>query len=103
MLRPYRSVYPIIHPSAFVDASTQVIGDVLLGPESSVWMNVVVRGDVNYERIGARTNIQDLTLVHVMRNTNPTVICDDVTVAHRAVVPSVRSRIDASSGWAPFC
>jgi len=86
MLRPYRSVYPTVHPSAFVDASAQVIGDVHLGPESSVWMNVVVRGDVHYVRIGARTNIQDLTLVHVMRDTNPTVIGDDVTVGHGAVV-----------------
>jgi gamma-carbonic anhydrase len=86
MLRPYRSVYPTVHPSAFVDASAQVIGDVHLGPESSVWMNVVVRGDVHYVRIGARTNIQDLTLVHVMRDTNPTVIGDDVTVGHSAVV-----------------
>ena len=86
MLRSYRSVFPTVHPSAFVDASAQLIGDVLLGQESSVWMNVVVRGDVNYVRIGARTNIQDLTLVHVMRNTNPTVIGDDVTVGHSAVV-----------------
>jgi carbonic anhydrase/acetyltransferase-like protein (isoleucine patch superfamily) len=86
MLRPYRSVYPTVHPSAFVDASAQVIGDVLLGAESSVWMNVVVRGDVNHVRIGARTNIQDLTLVHVMRDTHPTMIGDDVTVGHSAVV-----------------
>jgi carbonic anhydrase/acetyltransferase-like protein (isoleucine patch superfamily) len=86
MFRPYRSVYPTVHPSAFVDASAQVIGDVLLGAESSVWMNVVVRGDVNYVRVGARTNIQDLTLVHVMRDTHPTMIGDDVTVGHSAVV-----------------
>ena len=79
-------MYPTVHPSAFVDASAQVIGDVHLGPESSVWMNVVVRGDVHYVRIGARTNIQDLTLVHVMRDTNPAVIGDDVTVGHGAVV-----------------
>ena len=69
-----------------MDVSAQVIGDVHLGAESSIWMNVVVRGDVHYVRIGARTNIQDLTLVHVMRHTHPTVIGDDVTVGHGAVV-----------------
>lgn len=76
----------MIHPSAFVDVSAQVIGDVHIGPESSIWMNVVVRGDVNLIRIGARSNIQDLTMVHVMRETHPTVIGDDVTVGHRAVI-----------------
>ena len=86
MLRSYRSIHPTVHPSAFVDVSAQVIGDVHLGPESSVWMNVVVRGDVHYIRIGARTNIQDLTMVHVMRETNPTVIGDNVTIGHGAVV-----------------
>jgi gamma-carbonic anhydrase len=86
MLRQYRSVIPTVHPSAYVDLSAQVIGDVHIGAESSVWMNGVVRGDVNYIRIGARTNIQDLTMVHVMRETHPTVIGDDVTVGHGAVV-----------------
>jgi carbonic anhydrase/acetyltransferase-like protein (isoleucine patch superfamily) len=76
----------MVHRSAYVDASAQVIGDVHVGPESSIWMNVVVRGDVHYVRIGARTNIQDLTLVHVMRDTHPTVIGDDVTIGHGAVV-----------------
>ena len=86
MIRPFRSVYPTIDPSAYVDVSAQVIGDVHLGPESSVWMNVVIRGDVHYVRIGARSNVQDLTLVHVMRDTHPTVIGDDVTIGHSAVV-----------------
>jgi carbonic anhydrase/acetyltransferase-like protein (isoleucine patch superfamily) len=86
VIRPYRSVFPTIHPTAFVDVSAQVIGDVHLGEESSVWMNVVVRGDVHYVRIGARSNIQDLTLIHVMRDTHPTVIGDEVTVGHSAVV-----------------
>jgi carbonic anhydrase/acetyltransferase-like protein (isoleucine patch superfamily) len=86
MLRPYRAVLPTVHASAFVDDSAQVIGDVHIGAESSVWMNVVVRGDVHYIRIGARSNIQDLTLVHVMRDAHPTVIGDDVTVGHSAVV-----------------
>jgi carbonic anhydrase/acetyltransferase-like protein (isoleucine patch superfamily) len=86
MLRSYRDVSPRVHTSAFVDVSAQVIGDVVLGAESSVWMNVVIRGDVNHVRIGARTNIQDLTLVHVMRDTHPTVIGDAVTVGHSAVI-----------------
>ena len=86
MLRPYRSILPTVDPTAFVDASAQVIGDVHLGAESSVWMNVVVRGDVNHIRVGARTNIQDLTLVHVMRETNPTVIGSNVTIGHSAVI-----------------
>ena len=86
MLRPFRSIHPTIDPSAFVDVSAQVIGDVHIGAESSVWMNVVVRGDVHSIRIGARTNIQDGTIVHVMRDTHPTVIGDDVTIGHGAVV-----------------
>jgi carbonic anhydrase/acetyltransferase-like protein (isoleucine patch superfamily) len=86
MLRPFRSTFPRIAPSAFVDASAQVIGDVHVGAESSVWMNVVIRGDVHQIRIGARTNIQDLTLIHVMRDTHPVVIGDEVTVGHSAVI-----------------
>ena len=86
MLRPFRSILPLVDPSAYIDSSAQVIGDVQIGAESSVWMNVVIRGDVNVIRIGARTNIQDLTMVHVMRDTHSTIIGDDVTVGHSAVV-----------------
>ncbi len=86
MLRPYRSILPRIHPTAFVDDTAQVIGDVEIGEESSLWMNVVVRGDVNWIRIGRRTNLQDGTIVHVMRGTHPTTIGDEVTVGHAAVL-----------------
>jgi carbonic anhydrase/acetyltransferase-like protein (isoleucine patch superfamily) len=87
VLRPYRAIQPTVHASAFIDQSAQVIGDVHIGAESSVWMNCVVRGDVNYIRIGERTNIQDGTIVHVMREpSHPTVIGDDVTVGHGAIV-----------------
>jgi carbonic anhydrase/acetyltransferase-like protein (isoleucine patch superfamily) len=86
MIRAFKGVRPQIDPTAYVDVSAQVIGDVQLGAESSVWMNVVVRGDVNSIRIGARSNIQDLTLVHVMRNTHPTIIGDQVTIGHSAVI-----------------
>ena len=85
-IRPYRGKLPVIQPSAYIDESAQVIGDVVIGAESSVWMQVVVRGDVNYIRIGDRTNVQDGTIVHVQHHTHPTVIGNDVTVGHGAVV-----------------
>ena len=86
MLRPYRSVLPRVHATAFIDESAQVIGDVEVGEESSVWMSVVIRGDVHSIRIGRRTNIQDGTVVHVMKGTHATVIGDDVTIGHAALV-----------------
>jgi carbonic anhydrase/acetyltransferase-like protein (isoleucine patch superfamily) len=86
MLRPYRGRVPLVHATAFVDVSAQVIGDVEIGPDSSIWMNVVVRGDVNTIRIGARSNVQDGTVVHVMHATHPTRIGDDVTIGHAAIV-----------------
>lgn len=86
MLRPYRGIVPKVDPSAFVDTSAQVIGDVEIGAESSVWMNVVIRGDVNFIRIGDRSNIQDGTIVHVQHDTHPTRVGNDVTVGHGAVI-----------------
>jgi len=86
MVRPFRGRFPVIDETAYIDESAQIIGDVEIGPESSVWMNVVVRGDVNVIRIGARSNIQDATVVHVQRGTHPTVIGDEVTIGHAAVV-----------------
>jgi gamma-carbonic anhydrase len=86
MLRPFRGRRPVVDPTAFVDDSAQVIGDVEIGAESSVWMNAVIRGDVNTIRIGRRTNVQDGSVVHVMHDTHPTVIGDDVTIGHGAIV-----------------
>src|SRR3954454_16246370 len=86
MLRPYRGQLPRVHPSAFIDASAQVVGDVEIGEESSVWMCVVMRGDVNRIRVGRRSNVQDGTIVHVMKDTHPTTIGDNVTIGHAAVV-----------------
>jgi gamma-carbonic anhydrase len=86
MLRSFKNIAPKVDATAYVDQSAQIIGDVHIGAESSVWMNVVIRGDVNHVRIGKRTNIQDLTMVHVMRDTHPTIIGDEVTVGHSAVV-----------------
>jgi len=86
MVRPYRGHWPDVHPTAFIDQSAQVIGRVSLGEASSVWMNVVVRGDVHTIAVGARSNIQDGTVVHVMRDTHPTSIGEDVTIGHGALV-----------------
>ena len=86
MIRKFKDIAPVVDPSAYVDESAQVVGKVTIGAEASVWMNVVIRGDVNEIRIGQRTNIQDLTCIHVMRGTHPTVVGDDVTVGHSAVI-----------------
>ena len=86
MLRPYRGVTPRVHPTAFIDSSAQVIGDVEVGDESSIWMCAVVRGDVNVIRVGRRTNIQDGAVVHAMLGTHETHIGDQVTIGHAAVV-----------------
>jgi carbonic anhydrase/acetyltransferase-like protein (isoleucine patch superfamily) len=68
-------------PCAYVDVSAQVVGDVEVGERSSVWMNAVIRADVNYVRIGSETNIQDLAVLHVMSN-HPLIVGDRVTVGH---------------------
>jgi carbonic anhydrase/acetyltransferase-like protein (isoleucine patch superfamily) len=86
VLRPYRGVSPRVHPTAFIDDSAQVIGDVEIGEESGVWMNAVIRGDVHWIRIGCRSNVQDGTVVHAMTGTHPTSIGDNVTIGHGAVV-----------------
>jgi carbonic anhydrase/acetyltransferase-like protein (isoleucine patch superfamily) len=86
VLRPYRGQLPRVHPSAFIDDSAQVIGDVEIGEESSVWMCAVLRGDVQRIRVGRRTNIQDGSIVHVMSGTHPTTVGDNVTIGHGVIV-----------------
>jgi len=81
MIRPYKDRLPGLGARVFVDASAQVIGDVELGEDASVWMNTVVRGDVNRIRIGARTNVQDNCVLHVTAR-HPTVLAEEVTVGH---------------------
>jgi carbonic anhydrase/acetyltransferase-like protein (isoleucine patch superfamily) len=82
MTRPYRGVYPKIAASAYVDPSAQVIGDVEIGERSSVWPNATIRGDVNSIRIGAESNVQDNSVIHVEHDIYPTLIGDRVTVGH---------------------
>ena len=82
MIKPYKGIWPRIHPTAFIEESAIIIGDVEIGAESSIWFNTVVRGDVHYIRIGARTNVQDLCMLHVTRNTHPLILGDGITVGH---------------------
>ncbi len=86
MIRPFRGVHPQIHESAFVEKSAQVIGDVHVGEESSIWFNSVVRGDIYYIRLGNRTNIQDNSVIHVKDGSHATVIEDEVTVGHNVTL-----------------
>ena len=86
MIKSYLGVLPTITSNAFIEDTAVVVGDVVIGSESSVWFNSVIRGDVHYIRIGHRTNIQDLSLLHVTHDTHPLVIGDDVTVGHHVVL-----------------
>ncbi|MDQ3039408.1 MAG: gamma carbonic anhydrase family protein [Pseudomonadota bacterium] len=96
-LRPYLQHLPSVGARVFVDPDATVIGDVVLGDDASIWPGTVVRGDVNFIRIGARTNIQDGSVVHVSHD-GPhaklggfaTVIGDDVTIGHKAIIHACR-------------
>jgi len=86
MIRSYQGRMPRIAEGCYIDVSAQVIGDVALGPSSSVWMNAVLRGDVHSIRIGANSNVQDCSVLHGQRNQYPVVVGDWVTIGHNATV-----------------
>ncbi len=86
MIIPYGNTAPVVDPSVFIAPGAHVIGDVVIGRESSVWFNAVIRGDINTVRIGERTNIQDGAVLHVTHDTGPLRIGTDVTVGHSAIV-----------------
>ena len=96
-IRPYRDILPTVGARAYVDPAASLIGDVVLGDDVSLWPGVVVRGDVNFVRIGARSNVQDGTVIHVSHD-GPhaklggfaTVIGADVTIGHKAIVHACR-------------
>lgn len=91
-IRPYKDIHPTVAPTAFVDDSAVIIGDVAIGDDVSIWPQCSIRGDVNYIRIGARTNIQDATVIHVTHGHagvpggRPAIIGDEVTVGHQCVL-----------------
>ncbi len=92
-IRPFQGIHPTLGHRVYVDPAATVIGDVIIGDDSSIWPGTVVRGDVNFIRIGARTNVQDGTIIHVTHD-GPygkpggfaTVIGDDVTIGHGAII-----------------
>jgi carbonic anhydrase/acetyltransferase-like protein (isoleucine patch superfamily) len=86
MILPHHEVWPKIHETAFIAPSADIIGDVEIGADSSVWFQVVIRGDVHSIRIGTRTNIQDHSMLHVTRGQSPLKIGDEVTVGHRVTL-----------------
>jgi len=86
MIIPYRGSFPIVADSAFIAQTATVIGDVVIGPDSGIWFGCILRGDVNEIRVGARTNIQDSTVIHVASQGQGTYIGDDVTIGHMALL-----------------
>lgn len=86
MLKNFQDKQPKIHKSVFIAETAVVIGDVEIGKDSSVWYGCILRGDVNYIRLGERTNIQDASVIHVTSKTYPTVLEDEITVGHRVTL-----------------
>jgi carbonic anhydrase/acetyltransferase-like protein (isoleucine patch superfamily) len=86
MIRAFNGIEPKINETAYVSDGCFIVGDVEIGEDASVWFGSVLRGDVNYIRVGARTNIQDQTIIHVSSKGLPTVVEEEVTVGHRATL-----------------
>ena len=86
MIRTFQGIKPTVPQSCFIEDTAVVIGDVVMGEECSAWFHAVIRGDVNYIRIGNRTNVQDLCMLHVTHDTHHLIIGDDVTIGHNVVL-----------------
>ncbi|MDX8392634.1 MAG: gamma carbonic anhydrase family protein [Mariprofundaceae bacterium] len=86
MISPYLNWQPEIDPTAFIAASAEVMGRVKIGADSNIWYQCVLRGDVHDIRIGARSNIQDHSVLHTSHNVSPCIIGNDVTVGHRVIL-----------------
>lgn len=86
MIRSFQGIKPTTPTSCFIETTAVVIGDVVMGEDCSVWFNAVIRGDVHYIRIGERTNIQDICMLHVTHDTHPLIIGSDVTIGHNVVL-----------------
>jgi len=89
-LTPFQGKWPTVAENSYVFHGAQIVGDVEIAEDASVWHNCVLRGDVNHIRVGRRANIQDGTVVHVSTHTYPTIIGDDVLIAHMAMLHGCR-------------
>lgn len=90
IVRPFDGRAPVLGKGVYLADTAVVIGDVVLGDESSLWFSAIARGDVGSIRIGKRTNVQDLTMIHVTGGAADTEIGDEVTIGHRAVLHGCR-------------
>jgi carbonic anhydrase/acetyltransferase-like protein (isoleucine patch superfamily) len=86
LILPFEGILPTLAPGAWVAPSASVIGDVVLGQDASVWYGSVLRGDVHHIRVGARSNIQDLSMLHVRSHQFGCIVGEDVTVGHHVVL-----------------
>ena len=86
LIKKFKDIDPTIHETAYIADDAIIIGDVEIGEDASVWFGAIVRGDVNFIRIGARTNIQDMTVIHVSSKTHSTVLEDEITVGHNVTL-----------------
>ncbi len=86
LILPYKGKTPQIHPTARIAPNATITGDVIIGENVSIWFNVVIRGDVNQIRLGARVNVQDGVIIHSTRGKQDTVIGDDTSIGHGAIL-----------------
>lgn len=101
LLVPFAGVFPTIAPSAFVAPGAVVAGDVVIGADSGVWFNCVLRGDTDVIRIGERTNIQDGTVIHTSSSGLGAIVGDDVTIGHQALIHACRLESGCFVGMGP--
>lgn len=98
VILPFKDKHPQIDETAFIAENAVIIGDVTIGTKSSIWYSCVLRGDMNFIRIGNDTNIQDGTIVHVDSKGYPTILGDRVTVGHMALLHACTLKDDAMIG-----
>jgi gamma-carbonic anhydrase len=100
MIRTFQGIKPTVPQSCFIEDTAVVIGDVVMGKDCSVWFNAVIRGDVHYIRVGDRTNVQDLCMLHVTHDTHPLIIGHEVTIGHSVILHgcTIKNRVLVGMG-----